>query len=206
MLMVDEAHATGVFGPTGAGLVESLGIRDRVDVQMGTFSKALGSLGGYVAGSRDLVRYLIQHARSFVFTTGLPPAVLAASRAALRIVREEAERREALWHDVRELRMGLAAMGFELGPVQSQILPLRLGDTDVTMAGCRLLLKHGVFAQGIRPPTVPRGTSRLRLTPMATHEKKDINSALDAFRKLKLALDARDTRSHTTARPVLLKR
>jgi 8-amino-7-oxononanoate synthase len=206
MLMVDEAHATGVFGPTGAGLVEALGIRQQVDVQMGTFSKALGSLGGYVAGSRDLIRYLIQHARSFIFTTGLPPAVLAASRAALRVVREEPERRQALWRNVRELRRGLSAMGFELGPEQSQILPLHLGDSGVTMAGCRLLLKHGVFAQGIRPPTVPQGTSRLRLTPMATHEDADIEVALDAFKILKRALDARETGSRTAVRPVLLKR
>jgi 8-amino-7-oxononanoate synthase len=205
MLMVDEAHATGVFGPTGAGLVEALGIRECVDVQMGTFSKALGSLGGYVAGSRDLIRYLIQQARSFVFTTGLPPAVLAASRAALRVVRDEPQRRQALWHNVRELRRGLSAMGFELGPEQSQILPLCLGDSGVTMAACRLLLKHGVFAQGIRPPTVPTGTSRLRLTPIATHEDADLKIALDAFRKLKRALEARTTRSQAAARPVLLK-
>ena len=206
ILMVDEAHATGIFGPTGAGLVEALGIRASVDVQMGTFSKAMGSLGGYVAGSRDLIRYLIQHARSFVFTTGLPPAVLAASRAALRLVRDEPERRQILWRNVRELRKGLAAMGFELGPEQSQILPLRLGETGMTMAACRLLLKHGVFAQGIRPPTVPAGTSRLRLTPIATHQDTDIKAALDAFATLKHALDSRETRKQNSSRPVLLKR
>ena len=139
LLMVDEAHATGVFGATGAGMVEEIGLRGQVDVQMGTFSKALGSLGGYVAGSSELIRYLIQHARSFVFTTGLPPAVLAASRAAIAAVQDDGERRQALWRNVRTLRSGLAKLGFEVGAEQSQILPLRLGDSRLTMAACRLL-------------------------------------------------------------------
>lgn len=195
VLMVDEAHATGVFGPTGAGMVEALGLRDAVQVQMGTFSKALGSLGGYVAGSRELIAYLMQHARSFIFTTGLPPAVLAASTAALRIVRQEPERRRALWRNVRQLRSGLESLGFELGPEQSQILPLRLGESRLTMAACRLLLKNGIFAQGIRPPTVPPGTARLRLAPMATHTGEDIEFALAGFERLHSALRSRKPES-----------
>ncbi len=190
MLLVDEAHATGLFGRTGAGLVEELGLQQKVDVQMGTFSKALGSLGGYVAGSRDLIQYLIQKARSLVFTTGLPPAVVAASTAALRIARTEPERGAALWRNVRALREGLAEIGFSLGPSQSQILPILVGDDRKTMSACRFLLKHGVFVQGIRPPTVPPGTARLRIAPMATHTEEDIASALDAFRRLRAALDA----------------
>ena len=189
--MVDEAHATGVFGPTGAGMTEALGLGSQVNVQMGTFSKALGSLGGYVAGSKDLVSYLIQHARSFVFTTGLPPAVIAASATAIRIVREEPERRRALWRNLRQLRRGLANLGFALGPEESQILPLRLGESRLTMAACRLLLKHGVFVQGIRPPTVPPGTARLRITPTALHDELDIEFALAAFAKLWAALESR---------------
>jgi len=198
ILMVDEAHATGIFGPTGAGLIEALGLREQVDVQMGTFSKALGSLGGYVAGSRDLIDYLMQHARSFIFTTGLPPAVVAASTAALRIVRQEPERRQALWRNLRQLRSGLEKLGFEMAPERSQILPLRLGESRITMAACRLLLKNGVFAQGIRPPTVPPGTARLRLAPMATHTAADIEQALAAFEKLGAALLSRRLKS---ARP-----
>ena len=190
LLMADEAHATGVFGPTGAGCIEALGLAHRVDIQMGTFSKALGSLGGYVAGSGDLISYLIHHARSFVFTTGLPPAVLAASTAALQIVRQEPQRRQALWRNVEKLRQGLEELGFIVGPGQSQILPLRLGDARRTMSACRFLLRHGVFAQGIRPPSVPPGTARLRLTPVALHTKQDIEDAVAAFGKLRSALEA----------------
>ncbi len=188
MLMVDEAHATGVFGPTGAGLIEALGLQQKVDVQMGTFSKALGSLGGYIAGSKDLILYLVNHARSFIFTTGLPPAVLAASAAALRVVEKEPERRAALWRNVGQLRQGLQELGFDPGPEQSQILPLRLGEERRTMAACRLLLREGVFVQGIRPPTVPRGTARLRVCPTAIHTDEDIRKALKGFRKLRFSL------------------
>ncbi|OFW02527.1 MAG: hypothetical protein A3G20_05420 [Acidobacteria bacterium RIFCSPLOWO2_12_FULL_59_11] len=190
LLLVDEAHATGVFGPTGAGLVEALGLQQQVDIQMGTFSKALGSLGGYIAGSRDLISYLLHRARSFIFTTALPPAVVAASTAALQIVRQEPERRQALWNNVAHLREGLEQFGFDLRPTQSQILPLRLGEAQRTMAACRFLLKQGVFVQGIRPPTVPLGTARLRISPMATHSKKEIAEALAAFYKLQGALQA----------------
>jgi 7-keto-8-aminopelargonate synthetase-like enzyme len=151
---------------------------------MGTFSKALGSLGGYIAGSRDLIRYLTQKARSLIFTTGLPPAVVAASTAGLRIARTEPERRAALWRNVRQLRDGLTEIGFSLGPSRSQILPMLLGDERKTMAACRFLLRHGVFVQGIRPPTVPPGTARLRITPMTTHTEAEIAEALAVFRRL----------------------
>ena len=190
LLLVDEAHATGVFGPTGAGLVEEYGLQQQVDIQMGTFSKALGSLGGYIAGSRELIRYLIQKARSLIFSTGLPPAVVAASTAALRIARTEPERRAALWRNVRRLREGLTEIGFSLGPSQSQILPLILGEDRKTMAACRLLLKQGVFVQGIRPPSVPPGTARLRIVPMATHTEEEIAEALAAFGKLQELLQS----------------
>lgn len=201
LLMVDEAHATGVFGPTGAGLVEEHRLQQQVDIQMGTFSKALGSLGGYIVGSRELIRYLIQEARSLIFTTGLPPAVVAASTAALRIARTEPERRATLWRNVQRLREGLAKIGFSLGPPQSQILPLILGDERKTMAACRLLLKHGVFVQGIRPPTVPPGTARLRIAPIATHTEQEIAAALAAFKKLHAALQC-SKRTRALAEPL----
>ena len=190
MLMVDEAHATGLFGATGAGLVEELGLQEKVDVQMGTFSKALGSLGGYIAGSRELIQYLVQKARSLVFTTGLPPAVVAASAEALRIARTEPEHRAALWQRVRQLREGLTGIGFSLGPSESQILPVLIGGDRRAMSACRFLLRHGVFVQGIRPPTVPPGTARLRVAPMATHTEEDIASALNVFRELRALLDS----------------
>jgi len=188
LLLVDEAHATGIFGPTGSGQVEALGLQSMVDVQMGTFSKALGSHGGYLAGSRELVEYFLNRARAFIFTTGLPPGVLAASAEAVRIVREEPARREALWRNVEILKEGLEALGFQLGPTRSQILPLLLNEERLTMAACRYLLRQGVFVQGIRPPTVPAGSARLRITPMATHSTEDVAEALGAFHKLQSLL------------------
>jgi 7-keto-8-aminopelargonate synthetase-like enzyme len=190
MLMVDEAHGAGAFGATGAGLVEELGLQQKVDVQMGTFSKALGSLGGYIAGNQDLIQYLIQKSRSLIFTTGLPPSVVAASTESLRIARSEPDRRAALWRNVRRLRDGLTEIGFSLGPSRSQILPVLIGDDRRTMSACRFLLRHGVFVQGIRPPTVPPATARLRITPMATHTEEDIACALSAFRQLRALLES----------------
>jgi 8-amino-7-oxononanoate synthase len=200
LLLVDEAHATGVFGPTGAGLVESLGLQSRVDVQMGTFSKALGSLGGYLAASGDLIEYFINRSRTFVFTTGLPAGVLAASREAVRISSEEPKHRSALWRNVETLRRGLADLGFECGTSESQILPIVLNDERLTMAACRFLLRRGVFVQGIRPPTVPPGASRLRIAPMATHAPDDLADALRAFEQLQVLLKSpRRQRARSTA-------
>ncbi|MBI2819847.1 MAG: aminotransferase class I/II-fold pyridoxal phosphate-dependent enzyme, partial [Acidobacteria bacterium] len=201
LLLVDEAHATGLFGPTGAGLVEALELQSAVDVQMGTFSKALGSLGGYLAASKDLIDYFLNCSRSFIFTTGLPPGVLAASAEAVRIAREEPEHRESLWLNVETLRRGFGEMGFELGASQSQILPLLLYDKRRTMAACRFLLRRGVFVQGIRPPTVPQGTERLRIAPMATHTAQDLETALAAFAELQSLLQSATRRTTAVEAP-----
>ena len=185
LVMVDEAHATGVFGPNGAGLVAKLGLVERVPVQMGTLGKALGGFGAYVSGSRKLRELLINRARSFIFTTSLPPAVMAMAIAAVEILYKEPERRLALWHNCRALRDGLKGLGFSLGESQSQIQPLVIGDAQKCMAFSERLLEKGVFAQGIRPPTVPPGTSRLRITLMATHTHEHIHRALKAFEEVK---------------------
>jgi 7-keto-8-aminopelargonate synthetase-like enzyme len=184
LLMVDEAHATGVAGESGGGVVEALGLRDKVEVQLGTFSKALGSLGGYVAGSSNLIALLLNKARSFIFTTALPPAVLAASLEALRIARTESNRRETLRRHSCKLRSELKALGFTLGPTESQIIPIMVGDDRLAIAACRYLLRQGVYVQGIRPPTVPQGTARLRVAPMAIHTNEQIDAALQAFARL----------------------
>ncbi|MBX3025887.1 8-amino-7-oxononanoate synthase [bacterium] len=185
MVMVDEAHATGVLGARGAGLVDALGLHDRVTVQMGTLGKALGTFGAYVAGSRALVDLLINTARTAIFTTALPPPVAAAAGAALTIVEREPERRAALRRNAARLRAGLLSLGFEVpGDPESHILPIMVGEAATTMALSTALLQRGVFAHGIRPPTVPEGTARLRATAMATHREAEIDAALAAFADL----------------------
>ncbi len=180
-VMVDEAHATGVFGPNGAGVVEEMGLRGDIEIQMGTLGKALGSFGAYVAGSRVLIDWLINRARSFIYSTALPPPVLGAALAALHIVKNEPERRRRLWNNAAFLRHGLSRLGYRLAETQSPILPVLIGDEGTTMALCTALLKRGVFAHGIRPPTVPEGTSRLRVTPTAAHTEEELDQALQAF-------------------------
>ncbi len=185
MVMVDEAHGTGVFGANGAGVVAKLGLAPRVLIQMGTLGKALGGFGAYVAGSRSLRDLLINRCRSFIFTTSLPPAVMAMTLAAIDLVQNEPQRRETLRHNCQKLKLGLSRLGFELGKSESPILPLIVGDAARCMALSAALLDRGVFAQGIRPPTVPVGTSRLRITVMATHSDAQIDRALNVFEEIK---------------------
>ena len=187
LLIVDEAHAVGVFGPAGAGRVEELKLEGAVDIRMGTFSKALGSFGAFVAGRRDLIEYLVNRARSFIYSTALPPATLGASLAAIQAIQREPERRKSLWENVRFLREGLKDQGWSLLSEASQILPVLIGEARETMEVTDELLARGVFAQGLREPTVPRGTSRLRLTPMATHNREDLTQALAAFDEVSTA-------------------
>jgi 8-amino-7-oxononanoate synthase len=184
MVMVDEAHATGVYEPNGAGILAKLGLGERVMVQMGTLGKALGGFGAYVAGSKALCELLINRCRSFIFTTSLPPAVMAMSIAAIDLIEREPERRQALRNNCQLLRNGLESLGYSLGAGQSQILPLMIGDATRCMKLSADLLQRGVFAQGIRPPTVPAGTSRLRITLMATHTHSHIDQALEVFKEI----------------------
>ncbi|MCH7569167.1 MAG: 8-amino-7-oxononanoate synthase [Deltaproteobacteria bacterium] len=185
VVMVDEAHATGVFGPNGGGIVEEMGLVGQVLIQMGTLGKALGGFGAYVAGSRDLRDLLINRCRSFIFTTSLPPVVIAMAIAAIDIIKKEPQRRRALRDNSKTLREGLERMGFSLGRSGSQILPLMVGDSAKCMILAERLLQNGVFAQGIRPPSVPPGTSRLRIVPMATHTREQMEQALRAFKDAK---------------------
>jgi len=184
MLMVDEAHATGVYGKYGQGIVEHLGLQERVDIRMGTLGKAIGCSGAYIAGSRDLIGFLMNKARSFIFTTSLPPALCAAAKRAIDIIEEEGWRRERLWENVRLFSKGLA--GFLKIPFtpSSPIIPVNIGEERRTMKICEELLAAGVFCQGIRPPSVPPGTSRLRITLMATHTREHIEYALNALRNV----------------------
>jgi 8-amino-7-oxononanoate synthase len=178
-VMVDEAHATGVFGEDGGGVVQHQGVADRVDIQLGTLSKALASQGGYVAGDEALIEYLLNAARTFVFSTGLAPPAAGAAREALRIARE-GEQRDRLWTTVEQLRDGLKAIGYEVAG-ESQILPVMVGDRRDALALEAAVRERGVVAPAIRPPTVPAGTSRLRVAPMATHTEDDRERCLSAF-------------------------
>ncbi len=180
-LMVDEAHAAGVFGPRGAGLVAELGLDQDVDVHMGTLGKALASSGAYVAGNKDLIELLINRARSFIFTTGLAPAAAAAAGAALTIIEREPQRAASLLARARRLGGLLREGGLEVPHLDSQILPVIIGEADAAVAVMRGLLERGIYVAAIRPPTVAAGTSRLRVSLMATHSDEDLVSAGQAI-------------------------
>jgi glycine C-acetyltransferase/8-amino-7-oxononanoate synthase len=176
-LLVDEAHATGCVGPGGRGSVAAAGLTGEVDVIVGTLGKALGGYGAYVCGSRELADFLVNTARPFIFSTAPPPPAVAAASAALELLEERPRRVERLRANATALRDGLRAEGLEpMGDV-TQIIPLVVGDAADAMALCEGLLEQGIFAQAIRPPTVPPGTCRLRLTVMATHRMDDLRHA-----------------------------
>jgi 8-amino-7-oxononanoate synthase len=190
MLYVDEAHATGVLGPNGAGLVDALGLGARVDVRMGTLGKALGSFGAHVAGERRLVELLVSRARTFVFTTALPPAACGAALAALEIVRGEPERRARVHALAARAKAGLARLGFDLSRVVAPILPVVLGTEERALAASRALRQRGFFVRAIRPPTVPRGTSRLRVALSAAHTEQQVDAFLGALEEILRELPA----------------
>lgn len=182
-LVVDDAHATGVLGQEGRGTPEHFGLLGQVEVQMGTMGKALGVMGAFVAGEKVLIDYLINKARTFMYTTSLPPPLVGILFGALRILKEEKWRREKLWQNTRMFREGLKRLGFDvLG--DTPIVPIIIGDEKLTMEFSRRLLEEGVYVQGIRPPTVPEGTSRLRFSISALHTEEDIRYALGALEEV----------------------
>lgn len=181
MLLVDDAHGFGVLGKDGNGTVAHFGLEGTNIIRMGTLSKAVGALGGYIAGSRVLVELLINKARGFIFTTGLPPATLAAANAALDVIRSSPELRQRLFSHAKYLKTALANLGYTLLPSETQILPVVLGTPQWTTSVANALLADGVFAPAIRPPAVPPDTSRLRLTVMATHTEAEIQQAIAGF-------------------------
>jgi 8-amino-7-oxononanoate synthase len=186
-VMVDDAHSFGVLGETGGGTIEHFGLENRGVIQMGTLSKAIGGLGGYVAGSTALIDFLINRARGFIFTTGLPPATLAGASAAIDVIRSNPELRQRLFSNVLLLKNSLLERGFQLLPSQTQILPLILGTADVASRFAEVLLSQGVYAPAIRPPTVPEGTSRLRISVIASHTTEDLETAVKGFEAARAA-------------------
>lgn len=181
MTMVDDSHGIGVLGETGRGTAEAAGVLGRIDIETGSLAKALGGFGAYVVGRRTVIDYLVNRARPFIFTCAMPPAVLAAVLEALDVAEQEPERRQRLRDNTRHMRAGLREVGFEVSPSGTQIIPLVVGEPERTMRFCQELLDRGVFAQGIRYPSVPRGTERIRLTVTATHSKADLDTALTAL-------------------------
>ena len=188
IMMVDDAHASGVFGRNGRGTIDHFGVHGRVDVQVGTLSKAIGALGGYVAGSRDLIEFLYHRARPFLFSTSHPPAVAAACIAALDVLLEEPQIIERLWENTRFFKSGLERLGFNTGTSESPITPVITGDGAAAMTLSDRLFEAGVFAQGIAFPTVARDKARVRTIVTATHTREDLQFALDAFAKVGKAL------------------
>src|SRR6188508_254535 len=181
IMMVDDAHASGVFGANGRGTIDHFGMHGRVDIQVGTLSKAIGALGGYVAGNRNLIEFLYHRARPFLFSTSHPPAVAAACIAALDVLIEEPEIIERLWENTCFFKSGLEALGFDTGASESPITPVIVGDAALAMKLSDRLFEQGVFAQGIGFPTVPQGKARVRTIVSATHTRDDLSFALDAF-------------------------
>lgn len=181
MLYVDDAHSSGVLGRNGRGSVNHFGLDGRVDVQVGTLSKALGVLGGYVASTRSLIELLWHKGRPFLFSTSHPPGVVAAVLAALDILESEPERIDRLWANTRYFKAGLQRLGFDTGKSQTPITPVMVGDERKGLLLSDRLFARGVFAQGIVYPTVPRGKARVRTIVTAAHTREDLDEALAAF-------------------------
>jgi 8-amino-7-oxononanoate synthase len=180
IVLVDDAHGTGMLGPSGRGSHELRGVEDGIDILMGTLGKSLGSFGAFIAGSAALRDLLVNTARSFIFSCALAPPQVAAAREALRLVQSEPWRRERLQANAERLRWRLTGHGISSEPSTTHIVPVVIGDNPRTMAVCERLLERGFYAQGIRHPSVPEGTARLRITPMATHPAEAIDALADA--------------------------
>ncbi len=189
IMMVDDAHASGVLGRNGRGTVDHFNVHGRVDIQVGTLSKAIGALGGYVCGTRDLIDFLYHRARPFLFSTSHPPSVAATCVAAFQVLEDEPERIEKLWENTRFWKKELALLGFDIGgkttpASETPITPIILGDGKLTMDFSRELFDEGVLGTGIAFPTVPEGKARIRTIMTATHTKAELAQALEVLRRV----------------------
>jgi glycine C-acetyltransferase len=181
IMMVDDAHASGVLGEGGAGTVDHFGLHGRVDIQVGTLSKAIGVLGGFIAGPAHLIEWLQNRGRPYLFSTSAPPAVTAACMAALDVIRDEPERLERLWSNTARLKEGLQGLGFDIGDSQTPITPIITGDEAATQAFAVRLFEEGVFCPAIVFPTVGKGSARVRAIVTADHSEADLDEALEIF-------------------------
>jgi glycine C-acetyltransferase len=179
IMMIDDAHSSGVLGRNGRGTVDHFSLHGQVDIQVGTLSKAIGALGGYVCGSRDLIEYLYQRARPFLFSTSHPPAVAASCLAAFDLLEEEPERIDSLWNNTRYFKDALNAAGFRTGASESPITPIMVGEASLAHSFSKALFEEGVLATGIGSPTVPHGKARIRTIVTATHTREQLDQALE---------------------------
>ncbi|MGZ8603746.1 MAG: glycine C-acetyltransferase [Actinomycetota bacterium] len=184
IMMIDDAHASGVLGEGGAGTVDHFGLDGRVDVQVGTLSKAIGVLGGFVAGPHELIEWLVNRGRPFLFSTSAPPAVTAACIEALDILRDEPERLERLWANTRTFKAGLHDLGFDTGASETPITPVITGEEEITQSFASRLFEEGVFCPAIVYPTVAKGRARVRTIVTADHTDEDLGEALGAFERV----------------------
>ena len=183
-LLVDDAHGSGVMGLGGRGSIEYWGVELANILHMGTLSKALGTSGGFITGTKDFIAYLINTSRSFMYSTAPPPAIAAAAQAAIHIIQYEPERRARLWQNREHMYQGLMAMGCYMTKTQSPILPIVVNDPKLAVAMSLGLQKRGIYIPAIRPPTIPKGTSRLRVTVTAEHSSEQIDAALAAIQQV----------------------
>ena len=183
-LLVDDAHSLGVLGPSGEGTAAHWGLTDEVDLITGTFSKSLASIGGFVAGDDVVIDYLRFHARTEIFSASMPPSAVATVRAALEIIRTEPERRTRLWEVTRRMMAELTAMGFDIGPTETPIIPILIGPMNLTFQVWRDVFDAGVFTNPVVPPAVPEGSCRLRTSYMATHTDEHLDFVLDVLEKV----------------------
>ncbi|MGA1995302.1 MAG: glycine C-acetyltransferase [Bryobacteraceae bacterium] len=184
IMMVDDAHSSGVLGRNGRGTIDHFGLDGKVDIQVGTLSKAIGVLGGYVCGSRDLIEFLYHRARPFLFSTSHPPAVAAACLAAFDVLEQEPERIDALWANTRYFKQGLAEAGFRIGESETPITPVITGEARLAYELSRKLFENGVLATGIGFPTVAKDKARVRTIVTATHTRAELDRALEVFRQV----------------------
>ncbi|MGE7926755.1 8-amino-7-oxononanoate synthase [Lysinibacillus xylanilyticus] len=183
-IMIDDAHVTGVLGSDGRGTADYFGLKDEIDFTVGTLSKAIGAEGGFVATSSIAKNYLLNNARSFIFQTGLSPSAIEAAREGLSIIQNEPERREQLLNNAKYLRLNLEKFDFVVTEGETPIISLLIGDAHEAMQFSEKLLDEGVFIPAIRPPTVPKGSSRLRITVMATHTMEQLNTVINKIKKI----------------------
>ena len=184
IMMIDDAHSSGVLGRNGRGTVDHFQLHGRVNIQVGTLSKAIGVLGGYVCGSRDLIDFLYHRARPFLFSTSHPPSVAASCLAAFDILENEPERIEKLWENTRHFKSGLASAGFDTGASETPITPIMVGEAKTAHAFSKALFENGLFATGIGFPTVPEGRARVRTIVTATHTKEMLDRALEILTRV----------------------